>query len=208
MYKPVSPDAEVVVRQICTALAASVDARNAKVIPSVLITLPPELKSLKSTKKRTSADLAISWYRLHQFAADRARMNLYGYPGPLRELIYDQADDLDDADDLALEYFPSEIAETVKQLRAESAYERESLAEALGPKDLNELTKAIFEFDEFPPFVPGVPDLLVWLNTPGLSCWFLSEVKAPGDSLRSSQTEWLASNWHFVRGHYLLTILV
>jgi hypothetical protein len=215
----VSPDWDVVVRQICTALAASSKTGGAKIIPSILISRPTALESWKSLG--SSAEWAIAWYRRFGFAADRTRMNLYGYPGILRQLMYGECDNDDDDDlethplyanllkeagiDLPLD--PPNVVQAIKELREESERERHALSDALGPDGLDALTHAIFDFDEFPPFAPGTPDILVWLHTPATSCWFLSEVKAPSDSLRESQKDWLAARWGFVCGHYLLTIL-
>jgi hypothetical protein len=64
----------------------------------------------------------------------------------------------------------------------------------------------VFDFDELTP-AAGVPDLLVWLPKSDPALWFFSEVKGPGDSLRSTQKEWLYQHWEVVAGHFLLTIL-
>lgn len=142
-------------------------------------------------------------------------MNLRGYPGVLRELIYDEPEEPESGPlrdyvlqemGIAATPFPPDVAESVKQLRAQAACERRALADALGSDGLDTLADAIFDYDEFS-VAPGVPDIMVWLHTPAISCWFLSEVKAPGDSLLPSQTEWLARHWKFLRGHYLLTLL-
>jgi len=97
-------------------------------------------------------------------------------------------------------------AELRAELREESFLELVALAKALGVDSFNSVFDAVFDFDEFS-VAPGAPDLLVWLHKPSTSFWFFSEVKAPGDSLRITQKEWLWQHWNVVRGHYLLTII-
>lgn len=130
-------------------------------------------------------------------------MNLFGYPGLLRDLFYA---DIEDNEYGGIHSYPPELTSYIEESRAQSLPEKLALSHALGTDALDLAFDAVFEFDEFN-VAPGVPDILIWLHTPELSCWFFSEVKAPGDSLRVSQTEWLSQHWKFVRGHYLLTLL-
>lgn len=90
--------------------------------------------------------------------------------------------------------------------REECFRELIGLGKVLGADLFYDIFDAVFEFDEFTP-AEGAPDLLVWLPESEPSCWFFSEVKAPGDYLRDSQKAWLHQYWELVRGHYLITIL-
>lgn len=96
-------------------------------------------------------------------------------------------------------------AEAIKS-RLDSFRERIVLAKVLGSDAYYAIFDAVFSFDEFT-IAEGTPDLLVWLPEPDRSCWFFSEVKAPGDSLRSSQKGWLHHHWELVCGHYVITML-
>jgi hypothetical protein len=170
-------------------------------------------------------------------------MNLYGYPGLLRELSSPppwtqvKQEDIDDdiSKDRAYELRPfvvhaqeqseeclvaryrakqqhvaallnlptySDVAEAIM----DSFRVLIGLAKVLGVELFDAIYDAVFKFDEFT-LAPGTPDLLVWLPRQERSCWFFSEVKAPGDSLRNSQKEWLHKHWDLVCGHYLITIL-
>ena len=94
----------------------------------------------------------------------------------------------------------------VTEVGADSFRDLVGLAKVLGVALFEAIYDAVFEFDEFT-VAAGAPDLLVWLPGPEPSCWFFSEVKAPGDSLRSSQKGWLHQHWDLVCGHYLITVL-
>ena len=162
-----------------------------------------------------SADWAVSWYRVHGFVSDRTRKNQHGYPGFLRELVQKEPEELDSGPlheyvlkELGITHdtLPAEVSSHIEESRAQSEQERQALANALGSDGLDAVFDAVFDFDEFS-VAAGVPDILVWLHTPNESCWFFSEVKAPGDSLRPSQAQWLGQHWALVRGHYLLTLL-
>lgn len=124
-------------------------------------------------------------------------MNLDGYPGLLRRFYYARFQT--DEPKTRISHPPE-----VTQLLADIERKHDALRSALGEADLDAVLEAVFDFDEFTP-AAGVPDILVW--SVDASCWFFSEVKAPGDSLRPSQTKWLKQHHHLVRGHYVLTIL-
>ena len=138
----------------------------------------------------------MAWYQQSGFISDRTRMNLHGYPGLLRDFHY--ARFTDGEHEPPIEYSPA-----VTELRAELERERSALRTALSA-GLDSVFDAVFDFDEFTP-AAGAPDILVW--APDASCWFFSEVKASGDSLRPSQTAWLRQHRDVVHGHYILTIL-
>jgi hypothetical protein len=97
-------------------------------------------------------------------------------------------------------------ASFVTEFGADSFRELLALAKTLGVDSFEAIYEAVFEFDEFT-VAAGAPDLLLWLPGHEPSCWFFSEVKAPGDSLRVSQKEWLRRHWDLVCGHYLITVL-
>lgn len=75
----------------------------------------------------------------------------------------------------------------------------------LGTENFENLCDAIFEFDEFPPYV-GAPDLFVWDSQARV--WFFAEVKGPNDGLRQSQADWVRNNWDSIKGRFVLLIVM
>ena len=179
--------------QILTALSVSVTFESGSILPSIFIPLPPSLPQWP----KPAADCAMAWYRMSGFISDRTRMNLHGYPGILRDIYYARSE-TDEAE------LCTESSTETTAIRVEMERERNALRDALGEAGLDSVLKAVFDFDEFTA-AAGAPDILVW--APDSSCWFFSEVKAPGDSLRRSQTDWLRRHSDVVHGHYVLTIL-
>jgi hypothetical protein len=236
-----------VIELVCRSLAASARAGAVTCVPTLLIERPHGLLSWSSTNVSTSSDLALAYYCSQGFLGDRTRMNLYGYPGLLRDLsnpppwIEVEMEDVDgdisaeranelrslvvqaqehDEEWLVARYrseqqYKSSVLERfmgrptaslVTETGADSFRELITLAKVLGVDLFDALYEAVFEFDEFT-VAAGAPNLLVWLPRYEPSCWFFSEVKAPGDSLRMSQKGWLHQHWDLVRGHYLITVL-
>jgi hypothetical protein len=216
-------------------------------VPTLLIERPHGLRSWSSRNLGTSSDLALDFYRSQGFLGDRTRMNLYGYPGLLRDLSYpppwievepeDMEDDIsedranelrslvvqvqDHDEEWLMACYRSEQQRKSFELESSIGLPTSSLVTRAGEDSLRRLItlgkvlgvdlfeaicEAVFEFDEFT-VSAGAPDLFVWLSRHEPSCWFFSEVKAPGDSLRTSQKEWLHQHWDLVRGHYLITVL-
>ncbi|MDS4041214.1 MAG: hypothetical protein RKP20_08570 [Candidatus Competibacter sp.] len=126
-------------------------------------------------------------------------MNLYGYPGILRDFYYERYSAGEPEETTAL---PSQY----QDLAAEFERERGALRDAIGDTALELVWDAVFgeDGDEMD-LAPGAPDLLVW--APDASIWFFTEVKSGADSLRPSQTDWLWRNREIASGHYVLTIL-
>jgi hypothetical protein len=196
----------------------------------------------------SAADVAAGFFECFGFRADRTTMNLYGYPGLLRDLTgpppwveiepedCDGRADADRLDDLrplyrhANDFQISELSRRYKQYLDErlrfldqidlhgellplvrhtvndvSIAQFEdllALARCIGAEAFENVAEAVFEYDEFPPF-PGAPDLLVWLPDPNDGLWFFAEVKAPNDSLRKSQRDWLRTHWERIRGRFV-----
>jgi hypothetical protein len=97
------------------------------------------------------------------------------------------------------------VAEFMRKARLDAMRQRIEVGRALGAATFGALFDALFPLDEYS-VCAGVPDILVWHpSDPDL--WFLSEVKAPGDTLRPGQKAWLRENWHYLQGHFILTLL-
>jgi hypothetical protein len=226
------------------SLRASAEAGVATCFPTLLLERPG-LHLVK--EKVAAADAAIAYYSCRGFEADRTRMNLFGYPGMLRDLgsprpwVEVEPEDMDEdisterlqelrpliehaqetsEDALVGEWMANrdhrnrarhimdiETAPSVVTAEGAESFRRlVALGKVLGAETFKAIWQAVFDFDEFTP-ASGAPDLLVWLPKGDPALWFFSEVKGPGDSLRSSQTAWLHQHGELVRGHYLLTIL-
>ena len=234
---------EVVRRVLSTRTVAGA----AKFFPTVLLERPNGIKSWSSLGTGTSADWALAYYTYQGFMGERTRMNLFGYPGLLRDLsspppwVEVEPEDVDGdvekerAAELrplvehAVEYtvdalvsaYRSELdskafwmkhnfgqasSPDVLKSSLDSFRELVAFAKVLGLDAYYAIFEAVFSFDEFT-IAEGTPDLLIWLPHSDSPCWFFSEVKAPGDSLRQSQKAWLRQHWDLVRGHYLITML-
>jgi hypothetical protein len=196
----------------------------------------------------SAADVAAGFFECFGFRADRTTMNLYGYPGLLRDLtgpppwveiepedcdgradadrlddlrpLYRHANDFQisklsrrykqylderlqflDQIDLHGELLPL-VRHTVNDVSIAQFEDLLALARCIGAEAFENVAEAVFEYDEFPPF-PGAPDLLVWLPDPNDGLWFFAEVKAPNDSLRKSQRDWLRTHWERIRGRFV-----
>lgn len=224
-----------IVELICHSLAMSTGAPGVKCIPTLLIDRPDRLQSWRSTDVGTSADLALAYYHHHGFLAGRTRKDLFGYPAFLRNLSNpppwiqvqpDQVDRYTDrADDLRplilhaqeqtveslvsryrSEHQQYKVPSVIIEALANSFRNLVGLGKVLGMEFFENICDAVFGFDEFT-VAAGAPDLLVWLAREESSCWFFSEVKAPGDYLLPSQKRWLHQHWDLLCGHFLLTVL-
>lgn len=88
-----------------------------------------------------------------------------------------------------------------RQMSLEAFRSKVRLARCLGRRDFEAVYDAIFDFDEFTP-AAGAPDLFAW--QPDQEMWFFAELKAPGDSLRQTQAEWVSSNWGRIKGRFVI----
>lgn len=107
------------------------------------------------------------------------------------------------SDELSLQRSPKELSNERENLFREML----SLGRAMGVDTFYKNHDAVFDFDEFIPAL-GAPDLLLWSPPGSGRFWCFTEVKAPGDSLRPSQANWLSTHFDIIRDHYFLTILL
>lgn len=234
----VSDPADGVSSLVRRSLEVSWHADGAISLPTVMIEKPTSSTSWALPGEYTAADKALDYYRSVGLLGERTRKNQWGYPGLLRDLahcppwvhnepdrereqralidhIHDRNDD-ELLDDLRRDYsrhsaiFPRlsmQVPNEHRDMREVSFREKLSLGRAMGVDTFYKNYNAVFDFDEFTP-AAGAPDLLLWSPPYSKPFWCFTEVKAPGDNLRASQTNWLREHIDIIRGHYFLTILL
>lgn len=125
---------------------------------------------------------------------------------PHSELLARYRQHLEERGPFMQNLLPSQIHETVTSTSMDMFEGLLGLARCIGGSSFEDVCAAVFAYDEFPLF-PGAPDLLVWRPDSNDGLWFFAEVKAPGDTLRESQRDWLKLNWDRIRGRFVLAIL-
>jgi hypothetical protein len=80
-------DAKALIEFLRTSLSVSFRCGSAASVPTLLLDRPGGLTSWRKVSGAVSADFALSYYLLVGFDGERTRMNTYGYPGLLRDLV-------------------------------------------------------------------------------------------------------------------------